>query len=97
MECVGVVKDSPNSRFGLIFNPREYIAQISPNEQRAGAISKSRRPLSLSKLLQQSPQEPDLKPAPNPLDLSIRYNLAKQLVSSVFVLHAAGWVHKKYS
>jgi len=51
-------------------------------------VSKRRRPVTLLDLLKNME-------IPDGLDLGSRFALARRLIQSVLVLHAAGWVHKK--
>ena len=97
MRLIGVLHDTLKSRYGLVFDPDEYIAKVLPNERNLASISKSRKPLTLTSLLRGSPETSELKGHPDASDLALRFRLARQLASNVFVLHNAGWIHKGYS
>ena len=93
LDCIGIFKDPPNSRFGLVFRPKDYLSKIFAGEPQSTTFASRRKPLSLTSVLLK--QELELIPDPDPANLSIRFNLAKQIASSIFMFHSAGWVHKE--
>jgi hypothetical protein len=92
--CLGVFKDPNNHRYGMIYQPPRYIESFWTTEMRDSALAQFWKPVSLLNLLERSA---DPNESESILDLGIRFNLAKTLVRSVLILHAAGWLHKKYN
>jgi len=74
----------------MIYEPPRYIVNFwtanSPTTQDS-IVARFCKPVSLLKLLEKSETI---------LDLGIRFQIAKTLVRSILILHAAGWLHKKY-
>jgi hypothetical protein len=89
LPCRGIIRDSAKSRYGFLFRPPAYIENLrgllSP-----GAISRLRKPISLLQMLDQTAHS-----GRKLLDLGIRFTLAKKLIQSIYILHTAGWIHKK--
>jgi hypothetical protein len=92
LKCLGVFKDAARSRYGLLYQPPAYIEEMEGEKRSPNSVPKSRKPVSLLHLLRTTS-----KPLSGTimLDLSVRFRLAKQLVQSVYVMHAAGLLHKK--
>ena len=92
LPCRGIIKDPLRDRYGFLFRPPAYIEDLRGSPRLSlGAISRLRKPIPLLELLDQTARS-----SKNLLDLGIRFKLARQLVQSIYILHAAGWVHKKY-
>lgn len=91
LTCAGLIPDHANSRYGFVFVPPDYIENITKFPLQVGALSKNRKPISLLELYEKNV---DSKGAPGILDLGIRFQLAKKIVHSIYVMHAVGWVHK---
>lgn len=91
LPCRGIIKDPLRDRYGFLFRPPAYIKDLRGSRLSPGAISRLRKPIPLLELLDQTARS-----SKNLLDLGIRFKLARQLVQSIYILHAAGWVHKKY-
>ena len=91
LPCRGIIKDPVKSRYGFLFRLPDYIEdlQLLPRSYSA-AISRYRKPTTLLQVLNQTAQS-----SRSLLDLGIRFKLARKLVQSIYILHAAGWVHKK--
>ena len=79
-------------RYGVIFRLPAYLETLPPSPP-PGSVSIIRRPVSLFELLEESVRTASYRSV---LDLKIRFQLARQLVQSIYILHAVGWVHKKY-
>lgn len=90
LKCRGIIKDSMNSRYGFLFRPPAYIENLRGLQLSPGAISKLRKPISLLQMLDQTAHS-----GRRVLDLGIRFKLAKKLVQSIYILHTAGWIHRK--
>ena len=90
----GVFKDPKNHRYGMIYQPPRYIESFWTTEMRDYALAQFCKPVSLLNLLERCA---DPNESESILDLGIRFILAKTLVRSVLILHAAGWLHKKYN
>lgn len=92
LPCIGITKDALNRRYGVVFRLPAYLETLPPYSER-GAVSIVRKPVSLLELLDNSAGPVSARGI---LDLKIRFQLARQLVQSIYILHAVGWVHKKY-
>ena len=91
LPCSGIIHDSYRNRYGFLFRPPAYIEDMrSSSGHEEGAVSILRKPVSLLQTLDQTAQF-----SRNPLELGVRFQLARKLVQSIYILHAAGWVHKK--
>ncbi|MCJ1428544.1 hypothetical protein MMC29_006454 [Sticta canariensis] len=91
LTCTGLIQDLANSRYGFVFVPPDYIENITKYPLQVGALSITRKPISLLELIENAV---DSNGAPILLDLGIRFRLANKLVHSIYVMHAVGWVHK---
>jgi hypothetical protein len=87
LPCTGAFKDEANRRYGFVYQLPSHVSYIPKEGLLPGDISQRRRPVTLLSLLTRGPI-PDL-------DLGARFALAKRLIQSILVLHAAGWMHKK--
>lgn len=92
-KCLGVFKDPLNERYGIIYQPPTYIEDFWTVNTQDSAVARFCKPVTLLGLIEKSA---DPRRSASILDLGIRFQLAKQLAQSVLILHAAGWVHKKY-
>ena len=90
MPCMGILKDASMQRYGVIFRLPAYIQNLPPTAA-PGSVSKVRKPVTLFELLGTSTRIASFRGV---LDLKIRFQLARQLVQSIYILHAVGWVHK---
>jgi hypothetical protein len=77
----------------MIYEPPRYIEDFWTANTQDSTVARFCKPVSLLNLLERS-SDPDS--SETILDLGIRFQLAKALVQSVLILHAAGWLHKKY-
>ncbi|MCJ1267369.1 hypothetical protein MMC22_007254 [Lobaria immixta] len=87
LTCAGLIPDHANSRYGFVFVPPDYIENITKFPLQVGALSKNRKPISLLELYEKNV---DSKGAPGILDLGIRFQLAKKIIHSIYVMHAVG-------
>ena len=91
LPCRGIIKDPARNRYGFLFRPPAYIEDLTGLPKlSAGAVSRLRKPIALSELLDRTAGS-----SRNVLDLGIRFRLARQLIQSIYILHASGWIHKK--
>jgi hypothetical protein len=77
----------------MIYEPPRYIVNFWTTDTQDSAVANLCKPVSLLKLLERSV---DPVKSESILDLGLRFQLAKKLVQSVLILHATGWLHKKY-
>lgn len=110
LKCEGIFWDDENSRYGFVFIPPDYIENTivsHPNSPaypptllakftqkyplQFDALSITRKPVTLFELIEDAGESQD---APTLLDLGIRFQLAKKIVHSIYVMHAVGWIHK---
>ncbi|KAH7022145.1 hypothetical protein EDB80DRAFT_694097 [Ilyonectria destructans] len=88
--CYGIIDDiAHSSRLGVVMMPPSNIRGNIPATLAPGAISRRRMPISLRELIQNTPRY-----YPKGLSLGIRFKIAKQLVDTIHIIHAAEWVHK---
>ena len=92
LPCLGLFRDEVLLRFALMFKPPPYIERIPGGVFAEGAVSRPRMPKTLLDMLNQA-QTPDR--LPSILSLGDRFRLATNLAQSLYVMHAAGWIHKK--
>ena len=91
LPCRGIIKDPTRNRYGFLFRPPPYIEDLQGSGKLLpGGISRLRKPIPLSELLDHTARS-----SKDLLDLGIRFRLARKLVQSIYILHAAGWLHKK--
>lgn len=88
MPLLGIVRDEKHLRFGFILQPPQYIESYEQleREKTAGGVSKQRLPQTLLDRIEKG----------NILPLGDRFNLARKLARTLYVMHTAGWVHKKW-
>jgi len=88
-DCYGVLDDiSQSNRLGIVLMPPRNIRMSSPVTLTPGAISERRMPISLRSLITEpwrSLQVPTL---------GTKFNIAKKIVDTLHIMHAAEWVHK---
>lgn len=84
LPCSGYFHDPDEGRYGFVYELPKYLHLRGPEELRQGGLG-MRKPHSLMALLRQ------LK---DPIDLGTRFTIAKQLVASVYTIHACGLLHK---
>ncbi|KAL8795100.1 MAG: hypothetical protein Q9195_002397 [Heterodermia aff. obscurata] len=87
---LGIFRDEERRRFGFVYEPPEYIENLEGHRIMEGQIAKLRMPRSL---LQQLEMDSGLS-SPIVWPLGDRFKLASTLAQCLYVLHAAGWVHK---
>lgn len=94
LDCLGAFKDEKNSRYGFVYILPDHLWTVKEMALKPEDVSRCRKPTSLLSLM----EGPDKRGAaiPHEFDLGSRISLAKKLAQSLLVLHAAGWVHKKY-
>ncbi|KAK4226756.1 hypothetical protein QBC38DRAFT_392697 [Podospora fimiseda] len=91
-----IYDDSDPKTIGIIFQLPSYIRTESvpkpvlgrpaaPIVRSPKTIAAQRMPTNLRDLIQKH----------SPLNLGIRFNLAKKLLESVYLMHTAGWIHRK--
>lgn len=88
---LGIFRVERDSRFGFIFQPPPYIENIDHEDENDRGISKPRLPQTLLERINKATIDAE----PTILPLGVRFNLARKLARSLYVMHAAGWVHKK--
>ena len=89
---LGIFRDEERRRFGFVFQPPKYIENVEGHGSLKGEVAKLRTPKSLLEKLENDNNHS--KPIVWPL--GDRFRLASTLAQCLYVLHAAGWVHKKY-
>ena len=89
---LGIFRDKSRKRFGFVYQPPHYIENLEDRSTLGGQIANLRKPRSLlGKLMSDSRME-----GRSIWPLGDRFQLARNLAQCLYVLHAAGWVHKKY-
>lgn len=88
---LGILRDKEELRFGFIFKPPHYIENIEPADELERGISKPRLPQTLLECITKGATSK----ASGIFPLGDRFNIARKLAKSIYVMHAAGWVHKK--
>lgn len=86
LPLIGIFRPERGLRFGLVFQLPSYIEYIDRNDARKRGISKARLPRTLLEHIEKGTSI---------LPLGDRFNVARRLGGSLYVLHATGWVHKK--
>jgi hypothetical protein len=76
----------------MIYEPPRHIETFWTTDMDDSAVATLCKPVSLLNVLEKSA---GTNGTARIMDLAIRFQLAKQLVQSVLILHAAGWLHKK--
>ena len=94
LPCLGVFRDEVMLRFAVMFRPPPYIERIPGGVFAEGAVSRPRKPTTLLDMLNRRQTADRL---PSILPLGDRFRLATNLAQSLYVMHAAGWIHKKYA
>lgn len=86
MRCLGLFKKSEKGYIGFVYALPDHLSSVPrPFGQVTYAhMQDVRRPHLLSTSLKYAPMPP----------LGIRFDLARDLVRSVMLLHASGWLHK---
>lgn len=92
LPCLGLFRDEVLLRFALMFRPPSYIERIPGGVFAEGAVSGPRMPTTLLDMLDQRQTADKM---PSILPLGDRFRLATNLAQSLYVMHAAGWIHKK--
>ena len=87
LPCLGIVQDKLHSRFGFIYQPPTYIEKYKAFSKDKSRIIKPCLPVILLKHLGNGLSDM--------LPLGERFDLARKLTRSLYVMHAAGWIHKK--
>lgn len=92
IQCLGVFRDEDNLRYGFVYDTPDYIKSYEiDNAAGEGSMSGPRMPRFLASLIGDAT-------ATRPramIDLGTRFEIAKKLAQSLYVLHACSWVHKK--
>ena len=87
MPCLGVMEDNLHSRFAIIYRPPSYIENHRAFSEDKRRIICSCLPSTLSELLESG--------SSTMLPLGERFVLARKLTRSLYLIHAAGFVHEK--
>ncbi|KAI9801444.1 MAG: hypothetical protein M1833_002676 [Piccolia ochrophora] len=82
LTCIGLFKDTPRSRYGLAYKLPWYMRDLPVGDSHDLS---NRKPISLRDLMTK---------VEGPIDLGLRFQLAKKLINSVIVMHTCGWLHK---
>ncbi|KAK3387380.1 hypothetical protein B0H63DRAFT_500687 [Podospora didyma] len=90
-DCYGVLDDiTQTNRLGIIMRPPDNISRTTTSALPPGAISERRMPVSLRQLIKGR-----LSPLyASAVTLGTKFNIAKHIVDTVHMIHAAEWVHK---
>lgn len=93
MDFLGIFRDEHQGRFGFVYQPPTHIENIRNNRTISGPMAQVRVPESLLDMLGR-----DIRRGGSSgiLPLGQRFSLARALAQSLYVLHATGWVHKKW-
>lgn len=86
--CYGVYDDLEHGRLGIVLKPPRNIRAGLPVNLPSGAVSVRRRPVSLRYFVA------DSWAGFGDVDLGTKFGIAKKLVDTVHLMHAAEWVHK---
>lgn len=92
LPCLGVFRDERHFRFGFVYQPPAYIENLEGHRRLEGKVAQLRRPKSLLEKLQEAQ---GASGSSTILPLGNRFQLARNLAESLYVMHATGWVHKK--
>ena len=84
LDCIGLFKDQANSRYGVVYHSPWYMRDLT-RRTRPENLGHVCKPSSLTHLLDNVDAV---------LDLGVRFDLAKKLISNLVVLHTCGWLHK---
>ena len=87
---LGIFRDEERRRFGFVYEPPDYIENLEGHRIMEGQLAK-RKPRSLLQQLEMD----NHSSGPIVWPLGDRFKLASTLAQCLYVLHAAGWVHKK--
>lgn len=90
LQCQGVLHEDKHCRRGFVYQIPGHLAHYDAKSTKEGSVSPPRKPTFLSYLVGVNRIEPSAV-----LDLGVRFNIAKRLAQSLYVLHTSGWVHKK--
>jgi hypothetical protein len=91
LPCLGAFKDGRNPRYGFVYRPPAYIENLPSEKPDNGpGRSEQRKPTTLLDVLKSHRLGDDPM-----LGLDLRFEIARGLVQSIFILHLGGWVHKK--
>ena len=88
---LGIFRDDQRERFGLVYAHPKNIEDLEGKRSVPNEVANSRIPISLLEQLKKDSQSS--KPLVWPL--GDRFKLASTVAQCLYVLHAAGWVHKK--
>lgn len=92
----GIIRDKAQIRFGFVYQPPRHIENLCGQRQMNPADIEARMPESLFKMLARDNSSYGSRDEATTLQpLGDRFFLARTLATSLYVLHAAGWVHKK--
>ena len=86
LPCIGLFRDQNYNRFGFVYKPPKHIENIDGRRQLSARAAELRKPQSLLDMIDEE----------KILPLGDRFQLARDLAQCLYVLHATGWVHKKY-
>ena len=92
LPCLGLIKVEQNRRFGFVFQPPSYIEQMDAQDIARRGTSAPRLPQTLRQRIHVD----SFGNKPVMVPLGDRFNLARKLARSLYVMHTAGWLHKKY-
>lgn len=91
LPSLGVLKVERDLHFGLVFKPPLYIEKVDPKDKSERGLSKPRLPQTLLERI----DDRIIWNERGTLPLGDRFNLARKIARSLYVMHAAGWLHKK--
>ncbi|KAH7163350.1 hypothetical protein B0J13DRAFT_35263 [Dactylonectria estremocensis] len=88
--CYGIVDDVTQSgRLGVVMMPPRNIRGNIPATLQPGAISYRRMPVTLRRLIENTSEY-----CPEGVSLGVRFKIAKQIIDTIHLIHAAEWAHK---
>ena len=88
----GIFRDEEMKRFGFVYGPPKYVENLAGTRNIEVQDARPRMPRSLLEQIELDNQSSKAVVWP----LGDRFKLARTLAQCLYVLHAAGWVHKKY-
>ena len=91
LPCLGILRAERDLRFGFVFQPPPYIENIERRDGDKRGVSGPRLPQTLLERIEKG----NFGAESGILPLGDRFSLARKLARSLYVMHAAGWVHKK--
>ena len=91
LPCLGVCRVTRDRRCGFVYRPPSYIAHVDNKDRIQRGLSQPRLPQTLLERI----EEATMTKKSVILPLGDRFHLARQLARSLYVMHTAGWVHKK--